>query len=190
MAKERGWQQATVWTQTAGPLGELSLEIDYPDLATYERETAAYYADEEVMKPTMEGMQHLRSDPGYNETLATGRGGRRHRLAVSGCRLLDPLAVGTNATRTPPAKPQVVEAADKDHAVPDGIVSTPADRARPDRKPRRGRLRERPEREARPDDRPHGCGRKEVAETAPPPRPNPPDTRRDRKARICRTTLL
>ena len=68
LGKQRGWQQATVWTQTVGPFGELSIEIEYPDLATYERETAAYFADEEVMKLQLEAMRYLRSnDAGYSE---------------------------------------------------------------------------------------------------------------------------
>jgi hypothetical protein len=69
VAKQRGWHQATVWTQTFGPFNELSIELEYPDLATYERETAAFYADEEAMKLIMDGMQFRRGDddPGYND---------------------------------------------------------------------------------------------------------------------------
>ena len=68
LGKQRGWQQATVWTQTVGPFAELSIEIEYPDLATFERETAAYFADEEVMKLNMEGMRYIRTDAaGYSE---------------------------------------------------------------------------------------------------------------------------
>ena len=68
VAKSRGWQQATVWTQTFGPFGEISIETEYPDLATYERETAEFYADQEAMKLSLETVKHLREDdPGYNE---------------------------------------------------------------------------------------------------------------------------
>ena len=68
VAKQRGWQQATVWTLTFGPFNEIAIEIEYPDLATYERETAAYFADEEAMKLNAEARQYMRSDDmGFNE---------------------------------------------------------------------------------------------------------------------------
>jgi hypothetical protein len=68
VAKQRGWQQATVWTQTFGPFNELSIELEYPDLATYEHETAAFYADDEAMKLVFDGMKLRRGeDPGYND---------------------------------------------------------------------------------------------------------------------------
>jgi len=68
IARERGWQQMTIWTQTFGPFGELVIETDYPDLDTYERETRAFFADEECMKLTMEGMTNLRQEAGgHNE---------------------------------------------------------------------------------------------------------------------------
>src|SRR5215467_12388636 len=68
VAKQRGWQQASIWTQTFGPFGELSIEIDYPDLATYERESAAFFEDDESMKLMIEAMSYRRPDsPGSNE---------------------------------------------------------------------------------------------------------------------------
>jgi hypothetical protein len=52
----------------AAGLGELAIEVDYPGLATYERETAAYFADEECMKLIVDGMKDVRPDSaGYNE---------------------------------------------------------------------------------------------------------------------------
>lgn len=79
IAQQRGWQEATVWTQSFGPFGELCIEIDYPDLATYERESRALWADEECMKLMAEGMRYRRSeDWGYNEmweSAATVAGG-------------------------------------------------------------------------------------------------------------------
>jgi hypothetical protein len=47
IAKRRGWQQATAWTQTFGPFNENVIELEYPDLATYERETAAFLRGQE-----------------------------------------------------------------------------------------------------------------------------------------------
>ena len=68
IARERGWQEMTIWTQTFGPFGELVLETDYPDLATYERETNAFFADDECMKLTMEAMNYRSpGEPGHNE---------------------------------------------------------------------------------------------------------------------------
>ncbi len=79
VATQRGWQQATVWTQTFGPFGEIAIELEYPDLATYERETAAFFADGECMKLMVHGMRFRRpEDAGYNdiwqraETVAEG----------------------------------------------------------------------------------------------------------------------
>ena len=68
IAKQRGWQQATVWTQTFGRYNEIALELEFPDLATYERETAAFNADEEAMGLSREGLKYLRGDDlGFNE---------------------------------------------------------------------------------------------------------------------------
>ena len=68
LAEKRGWQKSTIWTQTFGPFNELAFEREYPDLATYERETAAFYADEEVMQLVLEGAKNRRADePGFNE---------------------------------------------------------------------------------------------------------------------------
>ena len=68
LAEKRGWSLATVWTQTFGPFNELAFEREYPDLATFERETAAFYADKEVMQLVAEGARHRRGeDFGHNE---------------------------------------------------------------------------------------------------------------------------
>jgi hypothetical protein len=68
LRKQRGWQQATVWTQTFGPFNELSIEFEYDDLASYERENAAFSADDEARRLRMEGRKHLRADgSGYSD---------------------------------------------------------------------------------------------------------------------------
>ena len=67
IARQRGWQESTIWTQTFGPFGELLLETDYPDLATYETQTAAFYADEECMKLVLDTMQYRTGAAGHNE---------------------------------------------------------------------------------------------------------------------------
>lgn len=72
LAASRGWTQDTLWTPTAGPWGEVIIESDFPDLATYEREWAAYNADPEWLKLTRQ-MIELRTQGTtlYNELLET-----------------------------------------------------------------------------------------------------------------------
>ena len=41
IARERGWAEATFWVATVGTANELIAEVDYPDLATFEREGEA-----------------------------------------------------------------------------------------------------------------------------------------------------
>jgi hypothetical protein len=82
VARRRGWQEATVWTQTFGPFGELAIEVDYPDHATYERETAAYFDDEECMKLLTDGMKYVRpGQPWLQRDVAARRAGSRRRIA-------------------------------------------------------------------------------------------------------------
>ena len=40
----------TLWAPTFGAANEVVWEIDYPDLATFERENEAFYADAEAMQ--------------------------------------------------------------------------------------------------------------------------------------------
>jgi hypothetical protein len=68
LARKRGWQQATVWTQAFGPYNELSIELEYPDLATYEREAAAFGADDEAMNLRHDAVKYRRGgDSGYSD---------------------------------------------------------------------------------------------------------------------------
>ena len=50
ISRDRGWAPATFWVATAGTANELFAEVDYPDLATFEREGEAQGADAEWMK--------------------------------------------------------------------------------------------------------------------------------------------
>jgi hypothetical protein len=45
LCAERGWTQGTLMTRTFGTFNELCLEIDFPDLATFESEMKAWMAD-------------------------------------------------------------------------------------------------------------------------------------------------
>jgi hypothetical protein len=45
-----GRATSTVWTQVAGPFYEIVIEVDYPDLASYEREQKAFNSDPQIAK--------------------------------------------------------------------------------------------------------------------------------------------
>ena len=47
---ELGVAAATLWVPTVGGANTVVWEIDYPDLATYQRENATFYSDETAMK--------------------------------------------------------------------------------------------------------------------------------------------
>ena len=49
ISREHGWSEATFWVATAGTANEIFAEVDYPDLATFEREGEAQAADAEWM---------------------------------------------------------------------------------------------------------------------------------------------
>jgi hypothetical protein len=50
LLRSRGMAEFRAWTPTFGKLNELILESEYPDLATYERESEAFSSDLEIMK--------------------------------------------------------------------------------------------------------------------------------------------
>ena len=50
IARERGWAEATFWVATTGTANELVAEVEYPDLAAFERDGNAQAADAEWMK--------------------------------------------------------------------------------------------------------------------------------------------
>lgn len=72
LAASRGWTQDTLWTRTAGPWGEMIMESDFPDLATYEKEWAEWSADPEWQK-LASALVQLRTQGStfYNELLET-----------------------------------------------------------------------------------------------------------------------
>jgi hypothetical protein len=49
IARQRGWAEATFLVYTAGTANELIAEVDYPDLATFDREGQAQSSDAEWM---------------------------------------------------------------------------------------------------------------------------------------------
>lgn len=58
ISRARGWVEFSFWTQVAGPFNEIQLEAEYPDLATFEQQTNAFYADAEAVG-TMRGWRDL-----------------------------------------------------------------------------------------------------------------------------------
>jgi hypothetical protein len=71
IARERGWAEATFWVAAAGTANELIAEIDYPDLATFEREGAASAADAEWMKVIRSTVDMVVQGTGRSELLQT-----------------------------------------------------------------------------------------------------------------------
>ena len=56
-----------VWTQLVGPYNEIVVELDYPDLATYEADTRATMSDPQVVKLASRFESLTLVDKGYNE---------------------------------------------------------------------------------------------------------------------------
>jgi hypothetical protein len=50
LLRSRGMAEFRAWSPTFGRGNELILESEYPDLATYERESEAFSSDPEIMK--------------------------------------------------------------------------------------------------------------------------------------------
>lgn len=71
LSAERGWPEGRPWAQLAGSLNEIVVDIDYVDLAEYERIQQELQADTNwttVMKPVNDAMILERS---YSELLIT-----------------------------------------------------------------------------------------------------------------------
>jgi hypothetical protein len=49
VGRSRGWATATFWVPTVGTGNEFIAEIEYPDLATFQRESDAFSSDPEAM---------------------------------------------------------------------------------------------------------------------------------------------
>jgi hypothetical protein len=70
ISRARGWVEFSFWTQVAGSFNEIVLEADYPDLATFEQQTNAFYADAEAVG-AMRGWRDLViQGTGYSELWA------------------------------------------------------------------------------------------------------------------------
>lgn len=59
VAEKRGWAPMRVLVPTVGRNNEIVIESDYPDLATYQRENEAFYADEEAFAAFRSGAPYI-----------------------------------------------------------------------------------------------------------------------------------
>jgi hypothetical protein len=62
---------ATFWVATAGTANELIAEVEYPDLATFEREGEAQASDAEWMKVIRSTVDFVVEGTGRSELLQT-----------------------------------------------------------------------------------------------------------------------
>lgn len=57
--RDRGWIVARLLVPTAGANNEIVAEFEYPDLATFERENNAFYADTEAFEAFRAGAEFV-----------------------------------------------------------------------------------------------------------------------------------
>ena len=58
LRRNLGLAAATLWTPTVGTANEIVWQIEYPDLATFQRENEAFYSDADAMKQWRRLWQH------------------------------------------------------------------------------------------------------------------------------------
>lgn len=66
---QKGLREATCWAPVAGVNNELIIEVDYPSLAEFEKESAAFYADADTMKVWRSGAQWIIEGSGRSELI-------------------------------------------------------------------------------------------------------------------------
>jgi len=71
IARARGWAEATFWVSAAGTANELIVDVDLPDLATFEREGEAQSSDAEWMKVVRGTADLVVQGTGRSELLLT-----------------------------------------------------------------------------------------------------------------------
>jgi hypothetical protein len=67
LMRDRGWSEFTSWTPTVGKGNELIFEAEYTDLATFERETQAFFSDAEAMALWRQAGEHIVQGSFYSE---------------------------------------------------------------------------------------------------------------------------
>ena len=71
LARSRGWAESTFWAPTVGTANEFIVETDYPDLATFQRQSEAFFADSEAMTLFRGTSEHVVEGSGHDELLQT-----------------------------------------------------------------------------------------------------------------------
>jgi hypothetical protein len=71
VARARGWSEATFWVHAVGTANELIAEVEYPDLASFEREGAASASDAEWMQLIRSSADMVVQGSGRSELLQT-----------------------------------------------------------------------------------------------------------------------
>jgi hypothetical protein len=69
LMRERGWAAGTLWTPTAGQSNLVIWETEYPDLASFQRESEALYSDKEAMDVVRQLSQHVVQGSVHSELL-------------------------------------------------------------------------------------------------------------------------
>jgi hypothetical protein len=71
IARQRGWAEATFWVYAAGTANELIAEVEYADLATFEREGEAQSSDADWMNVIRSTVDFVVQGTGRSELLQT-----------------------------------------------------------------------------------------------------------------------
>jgi hypothetical protein len=69
LMRKRGWAEGTLWTPTAGQGNVVIWDTEYPDLASFQRESEAVYSDKEVMDVIRQFGQHVVQGSVHTELL-------------------------------------------------------------------------------------------------------------------------
>ena len=69
LRRKLGLAAATLWAPTFGTANEVIWEVDYPDLATFERENEAFYSDPEAMEQWRRLWQQAEQGSTHDELL-------------------------------------------------------------------------------------------------------------------------
>jgi NIPSNAP len=71
IARARGWAEFTYWTPTVGRANECIGEAEYPDLATFQKESDAFGSDAEAMQVLRSTTEHVVQGSTHTELLET-----------------------------------------------------------------------------------------------------------------------
>lgn len=71
LARSRGWTEATYLIPTVGTANQIIAEFEYPDLASFEREGDASFADPEMMAIVKDAVDCLVDGSIHSELLQT-----------------------------------------------------------------------------------------------------------------------